>query len=591
LPITPKDLDPDFKWEIAGRPEAALVQRCFDCGSCVGICPVSERFPEFDPRRIIHQIKVGLKEQLLASPAIWYCTHCDTCAFCCPQEVTFSDIIDVLREMALEQGYADPEIYDIWATGPCQAACPANIRIPGFISAILQGKYAEGVRLIKKDLPFPGICGRVCPHPCEANCNRGRLDEPLAIMHLKRFLADAYLGGVELGAPAIKEKRPEKVAIIGAGPAGLTAAYALALKGYGVTVFEKAPVAGGMMALGIPAFRLPRDILQCEIADIEGLGVELKLNCEIGKDISFGHLKEEFDALFISVGMHRATRLGIPGEEDLHGVLDGITFLRQVNLDQPPELSGRVAVIGGGNVAVDCARAALRLGYGPVTILYRRTREEMPAYPEEVDHALHEGIEIQFLTAPVAVESEDGRVTGLTCQRLELGEPDASGRRRPVPVPDSEFTFPCEVVVSAIGQAADENFFASLEGVGISRKNLLVVDPVTGATEVPGVFAGGDVVTGPNTVVAAIAAGKEAAISIDRYLKGEDLSQGRPKRWQGLAFVPEGLESQPRVAMPSLPLAQRVRTFHEVELGFTEAQACQEAARCSRFCGVQKKPA
>jgi len=234
---------------------------------------VSERYPEFDPRRIIHQIKVGLKEQLLSSPALWYCTHCDTCAFCCPQEISFSEIVDVLREMALEQGYADPEIYHIWGTGPCQAACPANIRIPGFISAILQGKYAEGVQLIKRDLPFPGICGRVCPHPCEAQCNRGRLDEPLDIMHLKRFLADAYLGGADLGTPIIREKRPEKVAIIGAGPAGLTAAYYLALKGYGVTVFEKAPVAGGMMALGIPAFRLPRDILHREIGAIEALGV------------------------------------------------------------------------------------------------------------------------------------------------------------------------------------------------------------------------------------------------------------------------------------------------------------------------------
>jgi NADPH-dependent glutamate synthase beta subunit-like oxidoreductase len=590
LPISPKDLDPNLKWEVAGRPEAALLQRCFDCGSCAGICPVSERYPEFDPRRIIHMIKVGLKEQLLSSSTIWYCTHCDTCAFCCPQEVTFSDIIDVLREMALEQGYADPETYSIWGTGPCQAACPANIRIPGFISAILQGKYAEGVQLIKRDLPFPGICGRVCPHPCEANCNRGRLDEPIDIMHLKRFLADAYLGGVDPGAPTIKEKRPEKVAIIGAGPAGLTAAYYLALKGYGVTVYEKTPVAGGMMALGIPAFRLPRDILHREIAEIEALGVELHLNCEVGKDIFISHLKQEFDAMFIGLGMHCAAKLGIPGEDDLDGSMDGITFLRELNLDQPPQVSGRVAVIGGGNVAVDCARSVLRLGYGPVTILYRRSRDEMPAYPEEVENALQEGIEIQFLTAPLAVKGKDGKVTGLTCQRLELGEPDASGRRRPVPVADSAFNFPCEVVISAIGQAADGDFFTSWEGVALSQKNLVEVDPVTGATAVPGVFAGGDIVTGPNTVVAAIAAGKEAAISIDRYLKGQDLHQGRPKPWQGLVFVPEGLTSQPRMAMPCLPMAQRLRTFEEVELGFTEEQARQEAARCSRLCGVQKKP-
>jgi NADPH-dependent glutamate synthase beta subunit-like oxidoreductase len=588
LPITKQDLDPAFKWEVAGSPEASFVQRCFDCGSCAGICPVSERYPEFDPRRIIHQIKVGLKEQVLRSPAIWYCTHCDTCAFSCPQEVTFSHIIDVLREMALEQGYADPEACIPFAAGPCQAACPANIRIPGFMSAIVQGKYAEGMKLIKRDLPFPGICGRVCPHPCEANCNRGRLDEPLAIMHLKRFLADAYPGDVDLGAPEIKEKRPEKVAVIGAGPAGLTAAYYLTMKGYGVTVFEKAPMAGGMMALGIPAFRLPRDILNREIAEIQALGVELKLNCEIGRDISFGDLQKEFNAIFIGAGLHRAARLSIPGEDELHGVMDGITFLREVNLDQPPEFSGNVAVIGGGNVAVDCARAALRLGYGPVTILYRRTRDEMPAYPEEVENALHEGIEIRFLTAPVAVTGAGGKVTGLTCQRLELGEPDASGRRRPVPLPGSEFTFPCQVVISAIGQAADQDLYASLAGIHISGNNLLVADPVTGATNIPGVFAGGDVVSGPNTVVAAIAAGKEAAFSIDRHLKGQDLHQGRPKKWQGLTITPQDLASQARQSMPCLPLAQRLRTFKEVELGFTEEQARREASRCPRLCGMQK---
>lgn len=344
------------------------------------------------------------------------------------------------------------------------------------------------------------------------------------------------------------------------------------------------------MALGIPAFRLPRDILHREIAEIEALGVEFHFNCEIGKDIFMSHLKEEFEAIFIGVGMHRPAKLGIPGEDDLDGSIDGIMFLRVVNLGQPPDFTGRVAVIGGGNVAVDCARSALRLGYGPVTILYRRTRDEMPAYPEEVENALEEGIKIQFLTAPLAVKGKDGKVSGLTCQRLELGKPDASGRRRPVPVVGSEFIFPCEVVISAVGQATDGDFFNSWEGVALSQKDLVEVDPVTGATAVPGIFAGGDIVTGPNTVVAAIAAGKEAAISIDRYLKGQDLHQGRQKPWQGIAFVPEGVEPQPRMAMPCLPMAQRVRTFAEVELGFTEKQARQEAARCSRLCGVQKKP-
>ncbi len=585
--LSRKDIDPGFKVEVARGPGGDKAARCFDCGSCAGVCPVSERYPEFDPRKILHQIKVGLKARLLSSPALWYCSHCDTCAFSCPQEVQFSSVVDVLRQMALEQGYADPEVWRSWATAPCKAACPANISIPGFIGAILQGKYAEGLKLIKRDLPFPGICGRVCPHPCEAACNRGLLDAPLAIMHLKRFLADVVAGGGEAALPQVREKRPEPVAVVGAGPAGLAAAHYLALEGYGVTVFEKLPVPGGMMAVGIPAFRLPREILAREIEDIRALGVTFRLDCEIGRDLSFAELRKEFAAIFLSVGLHRAQRLGIPGE-DLAGVRDGLTFLREVNLGRPPELAGRVAVIGGGNVAVDCARVALRLGYGPVTILYRRTKDEMPAYAQEVESALEEGVEIQFLTAPVAISGKEGQVTGLTCQRLELGEPDASGRRRPLPLPGSEFFFPCQVVLPAIGQAGDREFLASLPGLKLSGQNLVVVDEVTGATNLPGVFAGGDVVTGPATVVAAIAAGKEAAISIARYLRGQDLRAGRPWAWQGLASRPEGLVPQPREVIPCLPLAQRLRTFKEVDLGFTEEQARREAARCSRLCGVQK---
>ncbi len=591
MPVTKKDLYPQFKWEVAARPGGALVQRCFDCGSCAGVCPVSEQFPEFDPRKIVHQIKLGLKEKLLRSPVIWYCTNCDTCAFVCPQEVQFSAIVDVLREMALAQGYADPEVWVQWATSPCRAACPANISIPGFISAILQGKYAEGLKLIKRDLPFPGICGRVCPHPCETQCNRGRVDAPLAIMHLKRFLADVHLAQEESGGLEITAQRRERVAIVGAGPAGLTAAYYLAPRGYEVTVFDKLPVAGGMMAVGIPAFRLPREILQSEMEEILAMGVSLQLNCEIGRDLTFAKLKNEFDAIFISVGLHKSQKLGIPREDGLLGIMDGITFLREVNLDRPPTFSGRVAVIGGGNVALDCARVAQRLGYGPVTILYRRTREEMPAYPEEVESALAEGVEIKFLTTPVAILGQEGKVAGLKCQRLRLGKMDASGRPRPIPIPDSIFFFSCEVVITGIGQAADRDLFASLEGMELSEKNLLVADPVTGATNIPRVFAGGDVVSGPRTVVAAIAAGKEAAISIDRYLKGQDLRYGRPLAWQGLAFLPEGLAPQPREAMPCLPLDQRLRTFKEVELGFTEEQARREASRCSRICGLQKRPA
>ncbi len=343
-----------------------------------------------------------------------------------------------------------------------------------------------------------------------------------------------------------------------------------------------------MMAVGIPAFRLPRDILAKEIADIESLGVEIRLHCEVGRNVSFAQLREKNDAVFVSIGLHQARQLGLPGEEELAGVMDGITFLREVNLGRPPAFAGRVAVIGGGNVALDCARTARRLSSAPVTIVYRRSRAEMPAYHEEVEAALQEGIDFLFLTAPLALEGKNGKVQGLTCQRLELGEADASGRRRPVPLPGSEFFFPAEAVIPAIGQTADLGVLNSLTGLEISPQHLLAADPVTCATALPGVFAGGDIVSGPYTVVAAVATGKEAAASIHRYLTGQDLRHGRPGPWQAIPYPPRHpLSPQPRETMPQLPLTQRVTTFKEVALGFSEDQAHREAARCLRLCGLQ----
>jgi len=589
LPITKKDLHPTFKFEVSGMPGGELAKRCFDCGTCSGVCPVSESESAFDPRKIVHMIKVGLRDQLLSSEVIWYCTHCETCAFVCPQEVKFSNVVDVLRQIAIRDDYVDPDVFKQWGTSPCKAACPAHISIPGFIAAIAQENYADGLRLIREQMPFPGICGRVCPHPCEAKCNRAVVDEPLAIMFLKRFLADKDLEAGSPYVPEIKEKKEENVAIIGAGPAGLTAAYYLAIEGYGVTVFEKLPVAGGMMAVGIPEYRLPRDILEGEINTIAALGVEVKLNCEIGKDIAFDVLEENFEAIFVSVGCHRSLKLNIPGEDDLEGVTDALTFLRETRLGEPVETRGKVVIVGGGNAAVDCARMALRLGCQDVAILYRRTREEMPAYPREVEETLEEGIDIQFLTAPTKFLEENGKVNGLECIRMSLGEPDESGRRRPIPLKGSEFKIEANLVVTAIGQAPDYGFLSKNSAISISERNLIRTDFWTTATSVPKIFAGGDVASGPRTVVEAVAYGKRAAASIDRYLQGKGMEVVHRSEWQGVEYLEEKVRVSPRESMRCLPLTERRRTFKEIDLGFRQEQAKREAKRCLRLCGIQKQ--
>ena len=569
-------------------PNGEVVTLCFDCGTCTGVCPVSQAGTGFDPRKILHMIRMGLKDQLLSSEVIWHCSGCETCAFVCPQGVDFSSVVGVLREMAIQQRYIEPGIFEQWGVGTCKAACPAHISIPGFIAAISHGKYAEGLRLIKKEMPFPAICGRVCPHPCETKCNRGEVDEPIAIEYLKRYLADVDLSSETRYLPEIKERRQEKIAIVGAGPAGLSAAYYLAIEGYHAVVFEKLPVAGGLMSVGIPEYRLPRDILQAEIDGIKNLGVEIKLNCEIGKDLAFSDLQRDFNAIFISVGCHQGLKLRIPGEDDFEGIIDGLTFLREVNLGNPPETGERLVVIGGGNAAIDSARVAKRLGYDQVAILYRRGREEMPANPWEIEEAIEEGVDLQFLTAPVRVLGDNGKVSRIECMRMELGEPDESGRRRPIPVEGSEFTVKADVVVAAIGQRSDISFLPENQELNISRWNTIEADPVTAHTNIPGIFAGGDVVSGPRTVVEAVAFGKEAALSIDRYLKGKDIKAGRQKDWKGMEFTPEHIEHAARQQISRLCLADRNKTFKEVELGFSPEQARREAERCFRLCGTQR---
>ncbi|MDY7001917.1 MAG: FAD-dependent oxidoreductase, partial [Thermodesulfobacteriota bacterium] len=316
MTITQGDLQPEFRREVAAMPGGELAGRCFDCGTCAGVCPVSEAEPGFDPRKILHMLKLGLKERLLKSETLWYCSHCDTCTFVCPQNIRFNNVVDVLREMALKQGYVDADAFEKWGTGPCKAACPAHISIQGFVGAVARGAYAEGLRLIKEEMPFPSACGRVCHHPCEAACNRGQVDEPVSIMRLKRFLADVDLAKeAAMYVPEKKAEKNKKVAVVGSGPAGLTVAYFLAVEGYSVTVFEKDSVPGGMMAVGIPEYRLPAAVLQAEIKAVESLGVAIRLNSPIGEDPTFEDLRKGYDAVFLGVGLPKSFKLNVPGED------------------------------------------------------------------------------------------------------------------------------------------------------------------------------------------------------------------------------------------------------------------------------------
>jgi len=519
------------------------------------------------------------------------CTGCGDCANVCPISVP-SDFNENLSErkatyrhfpQAIPSGFA----IDKLGTSPCKASCPTHISVQGYVALIATGKFKEALKLIKKDNPFPIVCGRVCNHPCETACMRGKVDEPIDIMHLKRFVADLDLKDETRYIPEKKESKGKKVAIVGAGPAGLTCAYYLAAEGYDCEVFESLPVAGGWLAVGIPEYRLPKDVLRAEIKVIEDLGVKIHLNRPVGKDLPFAQLQKDFDAVFIGCGTVNSSKLNIPGE-DMQGVIHGVDYLKRVNLGEKVFLGDKVAVVGGGNVAMDAVRTAIRTGSKDVFILYRRSRAEMPASPEEIEEALEEGIKMEFLVAPKRVVGENGKVTGIECTRMELGEPDASGRRRPIEIKGSEFVVPCDALIPAIGQEADLDFVPAESGISINKWKNFDVDAVTFATNVPGVFAGGDVVTGPQTVVKAVFAGKEAAVSIDRYLQGEDMAAGRAKDWtKNLADKADvsAVPKAPRAKYPHMKPDERRTTFQEVGIGFGEEEAVREAQRCLA-CGI-----
>lgn len=471
---------------------------------------------------------------------------------------------------------------------PCQVVCPAGVNVKAYVSLIAAGRFREALEVVRQRNPFPGICGRVCTHPCEAFCTRGKVDEPVAICALKRFVADYELQHPEAVPGAARRARKEKVAIIGSGPAGLTAAHDLAQKGYRVTVFEALSKPGGMLVAGIPSFRLPRQVIEYEIDLIRKGGVEIKTDTKIAGKNAFERLfKKGYRAIFLAVGAHKSLRLGIPGEEECSGVLDGLSFLKEVNMGDSPELGRRVVVIGGGNTAIDAARTALRVGAEQVTVVYRRTRNEMPANEAEIDDAAEEGVHFHYLAAPVEVLKRKTTLQAVKCIRMKLGKPDASGRKRPIPVQGSEFIIEADTLIAAVSQEPDLSFLPEGHELQITRWKTVDVDEGTLVTSMSGVFAGGDAVTGPTTVIDAIAAGHRAAEAMARYLKGESLQPPAESANPVELEIKIDLKQQKKVAragMPKRPKSAGVLGFDEVELGFTEAQAIAEAQRCLR-CG------
>jgi NADH-quinone oxidoreductase subunit F len=473
----------------------------------------------------------------------------------------------------------------------CQHTCPISQDVPSYIGYLAQGKFEEAVKIVLKENPLPLICGRVCDAPCEQKCVAGEWDDPIAIRALKRFLADYDMKhGVEPDQKP-KPEREDCIAIIGSGPAGLTCAYYLALEGYKVTIFESLPVAGGMLAIGIPEFRLPKDVLEYEINRIKKLGVEIKTNSTIGKDIPLEKLKEDYKVVFIAIGAHKGLKMKIPNE-DAEGVLDAVEFLRDYNLGNDVKIGDKVIVVGGGNSAIDAARVAKRLGKD-TSILYRRTKVEMPAIKSEIEEALLEGIDIQLLAAPVNVLSNNGKIEGIECIRMKLSDMDESGRRRPVPIEGSEFKVDVDTLILAISQKPDVSMLVGENGLKVSSWSTLEVDPETLVTNVEGIFAGGDVVSGPNTVTGAMSHGKIAAQMIDKYVCGEKLERKyevtRPAaRVEAMELSEEEVQSLKRPEMPAIPIDQRTASFKEVELGFGEAAAIAEAKRCLR-CDLEVK--
>ena len=533
------------------------------------------------------------------------CTSCGDCEKVCPVDYANEFEAELSSRKAISKMFvqAVPSAYSLnkKGTAPCRSKCPADVPAQGYIALIKDKKYLEALKLHREENPFPSICGRVCMHPCEANCARNLVDDPVSILNLKRFISDFEASSGDIPIPEIEERKNKKIAVIGSGPAGLTASYFLAKRGYEVKVFEALPVAGGMLKTGIPEYRLPARILDREIDLLRRMGIEIKTDSRVKSSDDIWALKnsKNFDAVFLATGADKNMPLNIEGE-NLEGVLSGVEFLKDVKLSKIKEINGVLAVIGGGNAAIDSARTALRLGAEKVTIFYRRSREEMPAMEEEIEDALLEGIEINYLTSPLKIEGINSKVKELVLIKNELGEPDSSGRRRPVPVKGSEFSHKADFVILAVGQEPDTEYLTAGEkvfeitkgkNIKLASKDILLVDEA-------GIFAGGDLVLGPSTVTDAIAHGKLAANVIHKFLSGkkiEEIEEEALRDNEARLFLKpdevfnskqiKSFKKIKRVNAGKLQSAERTGSFREVVLPISEQEALTEAARCLS-CGI-----
>ena len=573
----------DLTREFAARVVAECCGQCFPCR--IGMHEVSETLDGVCAGRGSHE---GLER------ARALCRHVAESARCDLGRTGGAGVLEALEqyaerfERAVVAGEPVPRgTYAATVVAPCMAACPAGVDIPAYVEQLRIDDVDRSAEAVRRRCPMPATIGRVCVRPCEDACRRGPVDEPIAIRTLKRFVADS-----ESDVRACPLPGPAKVAIIGAGPAGLACAYYLAIDGVRSIILEALPEAGGMAAVGIPDYRLPRQALRAEVARVETLGVEIRYNARMGVDVSMDELFQQgYEAVFVAVGAHQSARMGCEGEDaGYQGFMPGVEFLREIAFGRTPLTGRTMLVIGGGNVAMDCVRSARRLGFADVRLLYRRTEAEMPADRVEIAEAKEEGVAIHTLVAPVRILAEDGRVTGLGCRRMKLGEPDDSGRRRPEPVPDSEFVMECDAIVPAIGQVCSVDELVP-ERVEVSKWKTLEVDPLTMQSADPRVFGGGDCYTGPSSLVAALAAGRRAAHSMTCFLHGESCQPAPEERLERAMFELVRTESEAPVPFTGathqlralvIPPEVRISGFDEVEGPVQAADARREAERCLR---------
>ena len=479
-------------------------------------------------------------------------------------------------------------------TAPCMDACPFHLNIPSYIESIKDGDFQKSLGIIKDRLPIPGVLGRVCVRPCEENCRRMILDDPISIKHLKRFVADYE---ITKRKESVFEKtlsgKTGNVAIVGTGPAGITCAYHLALKGHQVTIYERLGEPGGMAAVGIPDYRLPRDIIKGEYEQITNLGVTIKYNTNVGTDISLKQLEDENDAVLIAIGAHLGTSMRVEGEnENYQGFITGVKYLLDINSGKDPYPEGKkVVVVGGGNVAIDCVRCSFRVNKPDVNLVYRRTKNEMPADHVEITDAEEEKVNFHYLTNPTKIIAKNNKVVGVECIKMELGEPDESGRRRPVPIEGSEFIIECDIVVPAIGQTIDLSLLEGRDDINTTRWSTIDVNEITKQSSRPNLFSVGDCETGPGALITACASGCKAAENIDKMINGLKLEPVENDHFEKLLSTVKVFDPNEKIGflggrkgheLEMLPPDTRKTTFDEVEKGFSTKEAMDEADRCLR---------